>query len=192
MKSKIVKPVIIVLCIVISLFLYKLPIITSWRNYNNGVRAFNENNFQLAAVKFDQAKMGSKNPILEYNRCISLWSGILKKQKDKKNAEKNEIIQSIHATNQAITNLLRRQTLKNDYLAKLGYAKGTLFLITSQIDSAKNSFQQAISWDKSFTPPLVEMVKLESTSWESVSVPTLLVNITSVEPLDINRKWKPF
>lgn len=201
MKTKIIKTSITIIILIICIILYKLPTISLWRNYNNGVRAFNEKNYNLAATEFNKAMAISENQVLKYNWCISLWADVLKKQKDLKintindssltALEKKEIISKIEKTQRALNQLLNSQKLNNNYLKRLYYAQGKTFLLEALPEKAKQSFIKSISKDKSFTPPQIEMIKFKTID-QSDPVSELLLNIVEAKSIDIERKWKPF
>ena len=65
MKTKILKISTGIIILVVCITLYKLPIITSWRNYNNGIRAFSEKSYIRAAEEFHEGMTISDDPVLK-------------------------------------------------------------------------------------------------------------------------------
>ena len=201
MKTKIIKISITIILLLICILLYKLPAISLWRSFNNGVRAFGENNFEQAAVEFNKAVVISDDNILKYNLCISRWADVVKLQQDLKIntindssltvLKKKELMPKIEKAHDALNQLIDAQKISNNYLKKLYYAQGKLFLLEAQPEIAKQSFLKSMSKDKTFTLPQIELVKLKTTD-ESNFIPELLLNIAEAKPIDIERKWKPF
>ena len=201
MKSKLLKISITIILLLSCVVLYNLPTISLWRSFNNGVRAFNEKNYDRAATEFNKAMGISDDFILKYNWCTSLWTDVMKKQKDLKItaiddssltvSERNEITAKIEKVHIALNQLLDLQELNNKYLKKIYYAQGKLFLLEALVDKAKQSFLNSISKDQNFTLPQAELVKLK-TEDEQDPAHQLLINIAEAKPIDIERKWNPF
>ena len=137
MKTKILKISVTLIFIALCFMLYKLPVISLWRKYNNGIRAFSEKKYEQAASEFNEAVELLDDPILKYNRSISLWSDVMRRQKDLKintiedssltETEKKTLSSIIEKTQAALNEILNVPQIDAKFLAKLYYMQGKLF-----------------------------------------------------------------
>ena len=200
MKSKIVKSMFWIIVIVVAVFIYNSSMVSAWRNYNNGMRAYKDNNYQQAAGAFGKAHNLYNNPNLKFNECISEWAAIMKKQNDLKinsiadsalSEMNRKLLQnaSTEARNK-ITNLLSVQSLKNKQLAVLYYTLGKLYLLENRPDDARVAFQKSVVQQEDFKPALKQLVKERTSETNSTSNKLLLATVES-ESIEL-MNWKPF
>jgi tetratricopeptide (TPR) repeat protein len=189
-----------IIVIVVAVFIYNSSMVSAWRNYNNGMRAYKDNNYQQAAGAFGKAYNLYNNQNLKFNECISEWAAIMKKQNDLKinsiadsalSEMNRKLLQksSIEARNK-ITNLLTVQSLKNKQLAILYYALGKLYLLENRPDDARVAFQKSVAQQENFKPALKQLVRERTSEANSTSKKLLLATVES-EPIEL-MSWKPF
>jgi len=201
MKAKIVKYLIVAICLALIVLLYQSSKISLWRHYNKGTRAYSERNYDQAASEFEKASTLSDDPILKYNRGVSLWTSVMKKKSDLKittvndatitESAKTELIQRIEKSDEALQQLLAFPDLSSKLRAKVNYARGMLFLIKSEQEAAQQAFDSSLLADPKFIPSLFEMANMtESDRFDPMS--QLVLNSTKLESIEIIKNWKPF
>ncbi len=200
MKSKIVKTLIWIIVIVVAVLVYKSPKVSAWRNYNNGMRAYKENNYQQAAGAFSKAFNIYSNPNLKFNECISEWAGIMKKQDDLKidsiadsvlsATDKKFLLKSSQKLKDKIIQLLTVHSLKSKQAATLYYALGMLYMLENQPDKASAAFHASVTQQADFKPALKQLVKANAPEAQSAKT-QLILGVVDNEHFEL-MKWKPF
>lgn len=189
-----------IVVIVVTILAYQYPKVSGWRNYNNGMRDYKDNNFQNAAVSFSKAYNIYGHPNLKFNECISGWSAIMKRKSDLKidtiadstlpETDRKFLLNASQETRNKIARLLSNPSLKSKQLATLHFALGMLFLFENHPDEARVAFQQSIKQQADFTPALKQLVKAKISDENSVTT-QLLLNEAKNESIGL-LTWKPF
>jgi tetratricopeptide (TPR) repeat protein len=159
------KKLVIVCAIVISLllliYLYFQPPISAWRNFNQGVKEFRAGNYPKAREQFKDAMQNSKAVQVMYNWAVASWK-VFEQQREDLNMENNEIKLEIQNCLSELKYLYNKEFLPQNLIPNIRYIEGRLFLLWSDFEKAKVSFEQALSNNKNFKPALIELVKLKS------------------------------
>ncbi|MBD3289730.1 hypothetical protein GF337_13065 [candidate division KSB1 bacterium] len=200
MKSKIGKLTIGILVIAVAVLAYKSPMVSAWRHFNNGMRAYGDSNFQQASAAFSKALKLYDEPAVQYNECISLWAALMKKQKDLKiesiadpelsEADRRNLLKSSQKARNKITDLIDSNTFKSDQSAALLYARGMLLLLENQPREANSAFRESISHKADFTPALKQLVQNQRSEM-TPAAERLILATAETAPIEL-RNWKPF
>ena len=187
--------------IIIGIILYNLPIFSSWRYFNYGVTAFNEQKYESAAQSFKKVFDHYDDHILHFNYTISKYSESYNKIKAirKSGIAPDDSIQAkkindlANESFEVIENTLNIHMtgMKPNEIGDLYVAKGNLYLLINKIDNAKICFEKAIEYDDDQKQALTRLVEMES-AHDSSFVSKLLLSTNESYPIELNTKWNPF
>ncbi|MBN1352462.1 hypothetical protein JXJ21_23895 [candidate division KSB1 bacterium] len=191
---KFTKYIIAVLILIAIIVLYNTPAITTWRYFNNGVNAFNKQQFEAAAQAFRQAASHSDDPILVYNWVLS-QSKFLQKSLAGDSDAVRQVQPKLMRCRQVVDSLLQVKQLPQNVYKNSLFLQGKLQLASGDTSAAVHSFSQALDSQRDFEPALVALAKLKQDQGSDPvndAVRRLVLKMAGSEEPGIVEKFKPF
>ena len=132
------------------------------RDFNFGVRYFNDEKFEAAVRSFDKASESAADPAIAYNLALSHLA-VLRESSDNGDAP-NLDLERIAAALAAVTAAQELPDLTDEMLAKLGYIEGEIYALAENPEAARKAFQKSLSADPKFAPTLKAQLELDAES----------------------------
>ena len=137
------------------------------RDFNFGVRYFNDEKFDAAVRSFEKASESFTDPAISYNLALSHMAALreLSNDGEKANLKPEQIAAGLAAV--ASAQGLPEPT--DEMLAKLGYIEGTIYALAGNSEAARKSFQKSLSADSKFAPTLKARLELDAEAFDALS-----------------------
>lgn len=200
MKTIIIKWIAVLVLVILGILTYHSDIISVWRYYNNGVRAFNDRNYKMAAQEFEKAINVRNDPTLKYNQVISAWTQLKQSgtafvltgtSDTSKISPDQSVVDKMMALEKTAQDLLAEKQLPIKYQALLCYSLGEIQLQKPDTSAAVASLGMAVDQRPDFNLALKKLAQINSRLNSTVEQ-KLLLNNTATEKIDIIQNWKPF
>jgi tetratricopeptide (TPR) repeat protein len=157
------------------------------RDFNFGVRYFNEEKFDAAIRSFEKAATARVDPVIAYNLALSHLAALreLSSQSEETNLSPEQIAP-------ALASVASAQELpdpEEEMLAKMGYIEGEIYSLAGNSEAAHSAFARSLSADPDFPPTLKAQLKLDSES--DTALAKLVLATADVEELEPEEKLSP-
>lgn len=138
------------------------------REFNYGVRAYEDERFDTAVRSFRRSVELSPNPTATYNLAVASWAAVKDAKKRAENGDEGEVSQeeigkSIQTAHEAITEALGTEGLEEDQILDLTYLEARLLAVEGKTKEARDRLREALSLEEGFKPALRELVRLDTT-----------------------------
>lgn len=161
--------------------------VAATRDFNYGVRYFNDHEFDAAVRAFERASEVFEGPAIRYNLALARLAALRAPGPSDKRGQSNrpdppKTQAERHAEAFAAVAAARSLPTPTDaMLAKLGYIEGSLHVLAGDDKAARSAFARSLAADPGFKPTLKALVKIDPASDSTVA--RLLLATIEVERL---------
>ena len=157
------------------------------RDFNFGVRYFNDKKFDAAIRSFERAASVRADPVIAYNLALSHLAALreLTSQTEESNLSPEQIAPALASVSSA----QELPGLEDEMLAKLGYIEGEIYALAGNSEAAQRAFSRSLSADPNFPPTLKAQLELDTKS--DTALARLLLATADVEELEPEEKLSP-
>ncbi len=154
------------------------------RDFNFGVRYFNEEKFDAAIRSFEKASEAFVHPAIAYNLSLSHLAALreLANQSEATNLPPEQIAPALAA----VVSAQEIPEPKEEMLAKLGYIEGEIYALAGNSEAARSAFERSLSAVPEFVPTLKAQLKLDSEL--DTTLAQLVLATAEVEKLEPEEK----
>ena len=154
------------------------------RQFNYGVRYFNDGKFDAAVRSFELASKALPDQAIRYNLALAHLASL----RESPNGEDSSKLQSQQVTG-ALTAVATARELPEptgEMLAKLGYIEGSIHLLAGDEKAARRAFRESLEAEPDFKPTLKALLELDPES--DTAVARLVLATAEVEELQPEKK----
>ncbi len=150
------------------------------RNFNNGVRYFEREEYAAAAKMFELARNARDEPEIRYNLAIARWAVLRDTPTSSTSAATADDRPEVEEALSAVHSALDVATTKASEAA-LHYIEGAIHRGSGDPAAARAAFGRALTAEKRYPPALKAMIELSPQS-DALTTQLLLTSITVEEP----------
>jgi tetratricopeptide (TPR) repeat protein len=154
------------------------------RDFNFGVRYFNEEKYDAAIRSFESALESAADPAIAYNLALSHLAALRELSNDEE--EQDLIPEQIAAALASVSSAQKLPEPSDELLAKLGYIEGAIHALAGNSEAARDSFQKSLSADPEFAPTLKAQLELDAESDSTLA--KLVLATADIEKLEPEEK----
>lgn len=153
------------------------------REFNYGVKYYNDEKYDAAVRSFERASQAFAAPAIYYNLALAhLALARHSADDDESDVPKPE---QVAAGLGAVAAARELPELTDEMLAKLGYIEGSLHVLAGDEQAARESFAVSLESDRDFKPTLKALLELDPESSTAIGRFTLATAaVEKLEPED--------
>ena len=152
------------------------------RHFNHGLRAFQDEKYQVAVQFFSRASEALPNRATRYNLALAHLAWLRALSSADKASAADLDPDRISAALAAVHAARELPELDDEMLAKLGYIEGAIHALAGNQEAAREAFMMSLAAVPDFEPTLKALLPLET---EADTTATKLLAATAVvEPLE--------
>ena len=154
------------------------------RQFNYGVKFFNDGKFDAAVRSFERASKALPDQAIRYNLALAHLASLRESSNgdDSSKLQPQEVVGALAAV--AAARELPEPT--HEMLAKLGYIEGSIHFLTGDEKAARRAFRESLEAEPDFKPTLKALLELDPES--DTAVARLVLATTDVEELKPEEK----
>jgi len=157
------------------------------RDFNFGVRYFNDKKFEAAIRSFERAASARTDPVIAYNLALSHLVAL--RELATRDQETDLSLERAAPALASVSSAQELPDLEDEMLAKLGYIEGEIYALIGNPEAAHRAFSRSLSADADFPPTLKAQLKLDTKSDSALA--KLLLATADVEELELEEKLSP-
>ncbi len=145
--------------------------VSATREFNYGVRYYNEHNYPAAVRAFERASQGLESPTVLYNLALSQLA-VLKTAEDPSPGD-------ARAALDVVTRARRSEGVDHSMQARLFYIAGSVHRLLGEDAKARGAFDEAVALERDYAPALRELVRLDTNADSALA--RFVLSVVSVE-----------
>lgn len=137
------------------------------REFNYGVKAYEDERFDAAVRHFRRSVELSPNPTVLYNLAVASWAAIKDATEsseggDEAGVSQEQIEKATQTAREAISEALASEDLDEEQILDLTYLEARLLAVEGRHQEARDHLREALSLEEGFKPALRELVRLDA------------------------------
>lgn len=132
------------------------------REFNYGVKYYNDEKYDAAVHSFERASQGLAAPAIYYNLALAHLALVRESADDDESKVPGS--EQVAAGLGAVAAARELPDLTDEMLAKLGYIKGSLHALAGDEQAAREAFAESLEAEPNFKPTLKALLELDPES----------------------------
>ena len=151
------------------------------REFNYGVKYFENGKFDEAIRSFERAYEDLPDPAIRYNLALAQLASLRESSRGDDLSESEVQPTQVAAALAAVTAARVLPDPSGQMLAKLGYIEGSIYILVGDEKAALSAFRESLKADPNFKPTLKALLELDPES--DTPLARLVLAIADVEAL---------
>ena len=184
----------VALCIAGFGYLMLSSQVEATREFNYGLNAYEDVKFEAAVRYFRRSIELSPSPAAVYNLAVASCAAVQEAREQAEDggtgeASQKEVEQAIQTAREAIVAALGNEALREEQILDLTYLDGRLLYAEGKTEEAKARLREALALQRTFTPALRELVRIETIENPDPARELLVAIAEDKEPKLITKYW---